>query len=186
MFQKVSQKQINNKTILSIENEAKMVSPVNIKSSMDKGYFITCDSANKKHPCYKIFDLNGISYENNSWQSENTQFPHWIKWTNPTKRVIVNRYSIKMPVYFGGGYSQDNIDTNVKAWTFEGSNDGSNWQILDKVLLDSNIGNGNFIIRKLDNDQPYLYFKFVFTRNFSAIRNDISVGFIKCWYFEEE
>ena len=186
MFQKVAnQKELNNETILWIEDEAKLVSPVNIKNAMDNGYFITCDSMIKKYPGYKAFNLQGKSYEDNIWQSEDTDFPHWIKWMNPTGFVVINRYSIQMPLYFGEGYSQENIETNIRSWTFEGSKDNVKWEVLDKVNLEKNIGNGNFIIRKLENKVSFVYFRFVFTRNFSIDRKDISIGMIKCWSFKE-
>lgn len=124
---------IFNKTLIMNNNEYKKFNSEKIivpklSSNVDQGFEITTSStlSGEYYLGYKSFDYtNDLS----GWASTTTS--GWISVKLPNQ-MIVNKYKILARNYNAG------IQTNShgayqapKSWTFEGSNDGLNWTILD-------------------------------------------------------
>ena len=59
----------------------------------------------------------------------------------------------------------NNIGREAKDWTFEGSNDGANWNVLDTVTGETNWGSSETRSYQLDQPETYRYFRFNITAN---------------------
>jgi hypothetical protein len=81
---------------------------------IDDGHFSTRNGA---------FDnVTGAQGSNNCWQADLADGKGWVGQLFPTARAI-KQYSISP--------SSDNASTAPTSWTFEGSNDGVTWDVLD-------------------------------------------------------
>ncbi len=71
---------------------------------------------------WKAFDHNSTDY-NFGWQSSKYSFPNWLMYEFTSAKKIT-KYSITSS-------TNGNSVGAPKNWTFEGSNDGTNWTVLD-------------------------------------------------------
>ncbi|SEL81276.1 F5/8 type C domain-containing protein [Paenibacillus sp. cl141a] len=79
----------------------------------------SASSSNSSNPAYMAFDKNGSS---GAWVSAAGGTTGWIQYKFPYKMIIA-KYDI---------YPQTNlINRAPKSWTFEGSDDGTRWEVLD-------------------------------------------------------
>ncbi|SEL81302.1 F5/8 type C domain-containing protein [Paenibacillus sp. cl141a] len=67
---------------------------------------------------------NAFTNSTNDWRTVAGQLSGWIRYDFP-RAVAIGQYTI---VPFGG---TGGVGVNPKSWTFEGSNDGVNWTMLD-------------------------------------------------------
>ncbi len=76
--------------------------------------------------------------------------------------------------YYGIGNGNDSPDRDPKVWTFEGSNDGINWTVLDSRTLDKNFYDqaGSKYMQMfyfaVTNPGSYAYYKYNVTSNFGS------------------
>ncbi|UOK65274.1 discoidin domain-containing protein [Paenibacillus sp. OVF10] len=104
---------------------------------------------------WKAFDKNtadaGWLMESNKWNGA------WISYTFPQPTVI-NKYGIKGP--------NSNASTdNAKSWRFEGSNDGTNWTVLDTKTNQPAWSTGEYREYVFTNKDTYKTCRLVFTAN---------------------
>jgi len=102
---------------------------------------------------YRVFDgLTNAAGGSNFWLASSAAFPHWVSIRMPKKRRV-NGYTMI-------GYYQP--DRNPKAWRFEGSNNGTTWDVLD-----SRSGQTLSLTVKsyysFENTNEYLYYRIVVT-----------------------
>ncbi|WP_010499228.1 discoidin domain-containing protein [Paenibacillus elgii] len=93
---------------------------------------------------YKAFDGNSTS----RWASRNV--PVWLK-VDFNKEKVISKYTL---VGFSGDANQ-----NLKSWTFEGSNNDTNWTVLD---TQSNVTGWQNNVKKsfqFDNKTKYRYYR---------------------------
>ena len=105
--------------------------PTNMTTnSLPTPYVASASSYYAHHP-YKAFDGDPATY----WEADNAWQYGWLK------------------IDFGSGNSWNALQYDIQArnpafgsapkdWTFEGSNDNSNWDILDTVTGESAFSNG--------------------------------------------
>ncbi|MEC0210254.1 discoidin domain-containing protein [Paenibacillus ehimensis] len=107
---------------------------------------------------YKAFDGSSTS----RWATRNV--PAWLS-VDFNKEKIITKYTL---VGFGA-----DINQNLKTWTFEGSNDNSNWFILDTQINISGWQNNVKKSFQFENSTKYRYYRI----NISQVGNG-SVGTI--------
>ena len=191
MFNKVSYKKVKEISIsepdkVMITREDKISSPVNMKKNIDKGFVVVVDSEKENMNGFKVFNLIGVNCNNNIWETENVDFPHWIKWKRlDDKKILVQKYSIMNQELYGKDYKEEYMNQNIRSWTLQGSDDNNTWIDLDKVILTFNLGNKGIIRREIENNVEYNWIRLVITSNFSSEDKTISIGMIKTWYKEE-
>lgn len=92
---------------------------------------------------WKAFDRTFTS----AWQS-NVANTGWVGYMFPTGKII-KRYSI---------YTANSNIIHPRTWTFEGSNDGSSWTILDTQTLQSLV-NSTFYTYPVTNTTSFTYYR---------------------------
>lgn len=96
---------------------------------------------------WKAFDQNDLTY----WASATPISPTtWLSYQLPTA-IVAKRYYILRPASVG----------RPRFWRFEGSNDGSTWDILETVSVDV-VGTG-YTSGILPNTTAYLYYRIIVT-----------------------
>ncbi len=66
---------------------------------------------------------------NTFWETGSSPFPHWLQIDFERRKKMIKRYALQT-----GSHGKDGRDSTgrmPKDWRFEGSNDGSNWTVLD-------------------------------------------------------
>ncbi|MBD8839516.1 hypothetical protein IFU39_17020 [Paenibacillus sp. CFBP 13594] len=97
------------------------VIPVMESHTTPSGIASASSEINTSRQAWRAF--NGQININQTWMSSSVA--SWLAYEFPSEKLIV-RYSFR-----GGGI---NSSTAPKTWTFEGSNDGTNWTVLDTKL----------------------------------------------------
>jgi hypothetical protein len=122
-----------------------VVDPIPKMASNTSAECIITASANETgtYPAWRAFDKNHSSSV--YWHSGSSS--GWIKveFTTPKK---IKRYSLQIPVA-----------SYPTAWTFEGSNDNSNWVVLDAKTGYSGWSTGERKEFNIDNVNQYKYYK---------------------------
>jgi hypothetical protein len=99
-----------------VETQTKLVPPMT--SNILPSGVASASTIGTGHEAYKAFDGLTTTY----WSSSNAAIAStWLRYDFPSP-VAVNRYILR-------GYKQ--LAQNPSAWTFEGSNDGTSWTVLD-------------------------------------------------------
>lgn len=83
---------------------------------------VIASSAYGSTPAWLAFD--GQTQTNGGWVSDGSPMPQWIGYQFPAA-TVVSSYSIFPCLLYDGGLRPP------KDWTFEGSNDGTTWTVLD-------------------------------------------------------
>jgi hypothetical protein len=87
----------------------------------------------------------------------NTNYPYgWLAYQFTTKKCIKSYYIVGETTVTG---------QNPKSWTFEGSNDGSTWDVLDTVSGKSKWYNGEVFIRFIQNINQYYNYRINISAN---------------------
>lgn len=111
---------------------------------------------NADYAAWKAFDkITTKSGTNNEWTTATTQ-TGWLKYDFGSGNAkVIQKYSlIIVPVGF---YSSRN--DAPKTWTFEGSNDGSTWTVLDTRENEQDWAEGEKRVYEFENDTAYRYFR---------------------------
>lgn len=107
---------------------------------------------------WKAFDKNttdaGWLMEGNKWNGA------WIRYTF-SQPTVINKYGIKGP--------NSNASTDcAKSWRFEGSNDGTNWIILDTRTNQPAWSTGEYREYVFTNKATYNTYRLVYTANYGG------------------
>ena len=95
-------------------------------------------------PAWRAFNKNYGDY----WQGS-TSFPGWLKYQFTSSKII-KRYAFA--TYYDNRYNPNN-------WTFEASNDNTNWTVLETVTNNTITGGQWYISAVLANTTSYLYYR---------------------------
>jgi hypothetical protein len=101
---------------------------------------------------YGVFDRNN----NTNWQSLTTT-PQWLSYQFPTGKII-KRY---------GFFSFSNNNENIRTWTFEGSNNGTTWAVLDTQTNFTTASSTFYSFDISSNVTSYTYYRI----NITAVQN---------------
>lgn len=130
---------------------------INIAMTNDSSppYTATCSSHfGSGYRCHDAFNNNN-STSTDSWISSNgsgNTFPQTVQ-INLGSVHSIDKYEIK------GSMVQGNGNDTVKDWTFEGSNDGTSWTVLDTQSGQSNWASGELRPFPLTGVASYQYFR---------------------------
>lgn len=141
--------------------------PIMTNNTSPSGIANCSSSPSENYSAYKLFDDN-ISNED-FWQTVSGIVKAWVSYKF-TKSEIVKKYT--MLCNMGAGA----LDRYPKDWTFEGSNDGANWTVLDTQTNITDWREGvkkEFIIKK---EQNFIYYRLNITNNNG---NSYYLGFSK-------
>lgn len=106
----------------------------------------------------KIIDNN----VDTKWYMASITFPVWNKFTFEVPETV-KMYAV--------GSGNDDATKDPKIWTFQGSNDGENWEILDSRVMPANfyIQAGNkyklLFYYEVANPKPFLHYRYHVTAN---------------------
>lgn len=84
---------------------------------------------NSSYPAYAAFNNTLSSGVVTEWLTPNGTTTGWLKMDLGNQKAV-NKYSIVGTTGYGSGY----VTSAPKNWTFEGSNDNSNWTVLDTQI----------------------------------------------------
>lgn len=96
--------------------------------------------------------FNGIQDERYGWASNSPI--SWLQYQFPQKKIIY-KYSLSMrtnSTYYAAGEPP-------KTWTFEGSNDGVNWTILDTQTNNTTLARGVIEEYRISNSKAFTYYR---------------------------
>ncbi|MEK3913486.1 fibronectin type III domain-containing protein [Paenibacillus sp. FSL H7-0331] len=135
---------------------------------------VTSSSAYSSTPTWKGFDGNKNYYVNSEKGYEAWGAPTatgWLAYEFPAQKTI-SKYVISYGKTVANGY---NNGMNPKDWTFEGSNNGTNWVVLD---TQSNITSWTEDEEKsfvFDNNTPYKIYRINISANNGSLNTNVKV-----------
>lgn len=132
--------------IESIENAI----PVMTSNTTPSGVASASSVNSSGFDAYKAF--NGIQDERYGWASNSPI--SWLQYQFPQKKIIY-KYSLAMrtnSTYYATGEPP-------KTWTFEGSNDGVNWTILDTQTNNTTLARGVIEEYGISNSKAFTYYR---------------------------
>ena len=103
---------------------------------------------NFAYPPWWAFDHANGTIANN-WVSAITGFPHWLRYEFPTSHVVT-QYTVTC---------RSDAAACPSAWTFEGSNDGINWDVLDTKSGVTSWSGGEEKVYAIANSTAYTYYQ---------------------------
>lgn len=122
------------------------------------GTITYCDS-HATHPGTKAFD-NGGTVDGSRWLAFKSALPNaWVRYQFPTATCVAG-YKV-----FGFSSSNTGLARDPKSWTFEGSNDGTSWTLLDTQTNQINWTSLQTRSFYFDNDANYAQYRFTITAN---------------------
>ena len=107
------------------------------------------------------------AFDGNTWTSgwwNNNQMPAWLRydfWMWNLQRIT--RYTLYRSSTHSGGWNWNGY--SPRNWTFEGSNDGSSWTVLDTQTNQTISTNANKREFSFDNTQYYRYYRINISSN---------------------
>ncbi|MGJ4857071.1 hypothetical protein ACN6KF_003055 [Labrys sp. La1] len=117
-------------------------------------------------PAWGAFDRDSSTTWNASSPAN-----EWLSYTFPSARIIVG-YSVQSGTGLVGG--EQWILRAPKAWTFEGSNDGVNWTVLDSQFGQSSWSDGEIRFFRFTNTTAYVGYRINITSNNGAVNVGIA------------
>lgn len=111
-----------------------------------------------------------------AWISGSVGTGQWLQ-MDLGEGIRIGEYRV---VSRGGISSTDtgNLNASPKDWTFEGSNDGTNWTVLDTQTLQSNWSSGEERIYTISSPSNFRYYRLFSTAN-NGGHDSIQVGELK-------
>ena len=111
----------------------------------------------------KAFDDGSLTDSNSRWLANKSTLPNaWVQFQFNEGAKVVNAYR----VYGLTGY--DYATRDPKDFKLEGSNDGTNWTLLDSQSNQTSWGDHEARYFEFTNWTPYSYYKFTITANNGA------------------
>jgi len=112
-------------------------------------FVASASSTTAGYDAFRAF--NGVKTTENPWVS--AVLPAWLKIDlGASGAKVVSKYNIT-------GRSLANVNQNPKSWTLEGSNDDTNWTVLDTVTNETSWIDLETRSFYFDNDTAYRYYK---------------------------
>ena len=104
---------------------------------------------------YYAFDSSYLSW------FANATLPSYLQYQFPSQRVV-SKYALTI---LPGSHFYPKFGDTPKSWTFEASNDGSNWTVLDTRTnyYGFNQNSTTRVVFTISNITPYSYYRWVFT-----------------------
>jgi len=138
-------------TVQSIRNTTPSVFLPNVAtpamtSNTSPSGIASASSFQATYDAFKAFSQNQSVADDWRAQTNNTGI---LTYQFPTGKII-KRYSI---------LNVQSAATCVRSWTFEGSNDGTSWTVLDTVALATVLQNVQYISGLLSNTTSYTYYR---------------------------
>ncbi|WP_379143686.1 ran-binding protein 10 [Paenibacillus sp. sgz500992] len=135
-------------------------------------------------PAWKAFD--GMKYYSDSagWKAWGTNSTSgWLSYVFPQK-IIINKYTI---YYSDSKYTViDGLETfTPKTWTFEGSNDDTNWVILDSQTGITDWAGGVNKEFSFENNVAYKTYRLNISANNGSTKNTVNLTIHELGMFEK-
>jgi hypothetical protein len=89
----------------------------------------SADSANEGFDALNAFDSSPYTFWETTFGRTGKAFPHWLQIDFGVRKKTIKRYALQTGSHGKGG--RDATGRMPKDWRFEGSNDGSDWTVLD-------------------------------------------------------
>lgn len=131
------------------------VIPAMTSNSTPSGIASADSEFSSSQAIWHAFDHSVSGYDY-AWQSANTSLPHWIGYEFTSAKKIT-KYIITASV---SGCER----AAPKSWTFEGSNDGINWTVLDTRSDVANWGASEKRSYLVNNNNGYKKYRIVITK----------------------
>ena len=139
-----------------------LVITVNARATVythDQCHFGTATASSQFSASYVAnYGFDDVVNELNGWFTANNVTSGWLQYSFAFEKCI-KKYCLKLR-----GYSTAD-DSAPKDWTFEGSNDGSNWTILDTRTNESGWSVYEERSYEFSNTSNYLYYRINITAN---------------------
>ena len=111
----------------------------------------------------KAFDDGSLTDSNSRWLANKSTLPNsWVQFQFNEGAKVVNAYRVY------GLTSYDYATRDPKDFQLEGSNDGTNWTLLDSQSNQTSWGDHEARFFEFTNRTPYSYYKFTITANNGA------------------
>ena len=111
----------------------------------------------------KAFDDGSLTDSNSRWLANKSTLPNaWVQFQFNEGAKVVNAYRVY------GLTSYDYATRDPKDFKLEGSNDGTNWTLLDSQSNQTSWGDHEARYFEFTNWTPYSYYKFTITANNGA------------------
>jgi hypothetical protein len=134
---------------------------------------VTASSVYSLTPIWKAFDGNKSYWDGTEYRAWGTgSTTGWIAYEFPTAKKI-SKYVIYYGTHDAGGYANG---INPKNWTFEGSNDGMNWTILDTQTDITNWTDGEEKSFIFNNSTLYKTYRLNITANNGAVGGAVKLS----------
>ena len=111
----------------------------------------------------KAFDDGSLTDFNSRWLANKSTLPNsWVQFQFNEGAKVVNAYRVY------GLTSYDYATRDPKDFQLDGSNDGTNWTLLDSQSNQTSWGDHEARFFEFTNRTPYSYYKFTITANNGA------------------
>jgi hypothetical protein len=143
------------------------VTPVMTSNTSPSPYVISASSVQGISYAYNAFNNDPAT----SWQTENYQLSGWLQIDFGSPKVIT-KYDVI------ANSNNDPEGKSPKDWTFEGSNDGISWAILDTQSNQTGWSGGQKREFPISNENSYRYYRINVSSNNGNIYN-VNIGDIQ-------
>lgn len=132
------------------------------------GVTMSASSTNGADSAWKAADFNAIA---NYWRPSNNSLPAWLK-VDLGSAQIIRSYAI------WSNYSSDTAapTTAPTKWYVEGSNDDTNWTVLDSPTVDVSALPLPIGVYQIGTPGSYRYYRINFTANNGAANQELRIG----------
>lgn len=149
--------------------------PLMTSNTAPMGVALASEEISAGDRAYRAFD-GSFNTDNTGWMANSRKA--WIQYQFANnKRYKVIKYRMK-PVQRTPSTDPFHLNRAPKTWTFEGSNDGVNFEILDTQNMTSSWTN-NFRDFEIDNDKYYNIYRVNITAPMSDSETYITIGEIQ-------
>ena len=149
----------------------KYTAPLNLSSNNSSNWIVSASSIyGSSFDAYYAFD--GYYSENNSgWFSGSGQpAPQWIQWQSLNEKVNIKTYLLQ--------FGFDDSNRYFKSWQLQGSDNGTDWVVLDEETSFPSVDKGYLLWKEINNSKSFYYHRLYIT---DVSNGYISVGEFKSW-----
>lgn len=147
------------KVVGNINNGTQLATPKMASNTAPSGKVSASSYLNTNYQPFMAFNQVSSPLADNTWMSASGQLKGWLEYEFSTPKII-KQYNIMLPF--------QNPSIAPKSWTFEASNDGVTWTILDNQVNVTNWDgsvNPNFISFPLTNQGAFLKYRINISQN---------------------
>lgn len=115
--------------------------------------------------------MDKVIDEPSFWLTTSSNLPSWLRYQLPTAKTVTS-YTIMASI------DPPNVsaERSPKDWTFEGSNDGSSWDVLDTVTGETTWGFQELRSYDVDSPTSYLYYQINVSANNGAAASYVNIA----------